>query len=74
MAQYILEASKYEEREGEIDRALQVCEEGLQFNSKYGPLWFNTFVFMKRQAALLISDINPLIVSSVKCSIILTEN
>jgi hypothetical protein len=35
-----LEASKYEEREGEIERALQVCEEGLQFNSKYGPLWF----------------------------------
>lgn len=35
-----LEASKYEEREGEIERSLQICEEGLQFNSKYGPLWF----------------------------------
>ena len=35
-----LEASKYEEREGEIDRALQLCEEGLQYNTKYGPLWF----------------------------------
>ena len=27
-----LEASKYEEREGEIDRAIGLCEEGLQFN------------------------------------------
>ena len=35
-----LEASKYEEREGAIDKALQLCEEGLQYNSKYGPLWF----------------------------------
>ena len=35
-----LEASKYEEREGEIDKAIEVCEEGLQYNSKYGPLWF----------------------------------
>jgi hypothetical protein len=35
-----LEASKYEEREGEIERALQICEEGLQYNMKYGPLWF----------------------------------
>lgn len=35
-----MEASKYEEREGEIDRALQICEEGLQNNLKYGPLWF----------------------------------
>jgi len=35
-----LEASKYEEREGEIGEALRICEEGLQFNQKYGPLWF----------------------------------
>lgn len=35
-----LEASKYEEREGEIEKAIQLCEEGLQHNGKYGPLWF----------------------------------
>ncbi len=35
-----LEASKYEEREGEVEKALALCEEGLQYNSKYGPLWF----------------------------------
>jgi tetratricopeptide (TPR) repeat protein len=35
-----LEASKYEEREGEVEKALELCEEGLQYNAKYGPLWF----------------------------------
>lgn len=35
-----LEASKYEEREGEIQEALKICEEGLEHNIKYGPLWF----------------------------------
>lgn len=35
-----LEASKYEEREGEIEKSLALCEEGLQYNGKYGPLWF----------------------------------
>jgi len=35
-----LDASKYEEREGDIDQAIQLCEEGLQYNGKYGPLWF----------------------------------
>ena len=35
-----LEASKYEEREGEIEQAIALCEEGLHFNVKYGPLWF----------------------------------
>ena len=35
-----LEAAKYEEREGEIDRAVTLCEEGLKLNIKYSPLWF----------------------------------
>lgn len=35
-----LEASKYEEREGDIDKAIAYCEEGLYYNSKYCPLWF----------------------------------
>lgn len=35
-----LEASKYEEREGEIAKALEICVEGLQNNVKYSPLWF----------------------------------
>jgi tetratricopeptide (TPR) repeat protein len=35
-----LEASKYEEREGEVEKALIICDEGLQYNCKYGPLWF----------------------------------
>lgn len=34
------EASKYEEREGNIDLALEICEEGLDYNIKYSPLWF----------------------------------
>jgi len=35
-----LEASRYEEREGHLDNSLKMCEEGLDFNPKYGPLWF----------------------------------
>lgn len=35
-----LEASKYEEREGEMEKAILLCEEGLDYNAKYGPLWF----------------------------------
>lgn len=34
------EASKYEEREGNIKIALEICEEGLDYNVKYSPLWF----------------------------------
>ena len=34
-----LEFSKYEEREGEVEKAKLICEEGLQYNVKYGPLW-----------------------------------
>lgn len=35
-----LEASKYEEREDKIDEALTICEDGLDQNVKYSPLWF----------------------------------
>ena len=35
-----LEASKYEERENEVQRAIDICEDGLKYNSKYSPLWF----------------------------------
>lgn len=34
------EASKYEEREGNIEQSLAICEEGLDYNLKYSPLWF----------------------------------
>jgi tetratricopeptide (TPR) repeat protein len=34
------EASKYEEREGNIEESLAICEEGLDYNLKYSPLWF----------------------------------
>lgn len=34
------EASKYEEREGNIEAALSICVEGLDYNVKYSPLWF----------------------------------
>jgi tetratricopeptide (TPR) repeat protein len=44
-----LEASKYEEREGEVDRAIDVCEEGLQYNSKYGPLWFQYLRLLEKR-------------------------
>lgn len=35
-----LEASRYQEREGDFERALDYCEEGLDYNPKYAPLWF----------------------------------
>ena len=35
-----LEASRYEEREGSLEESLTYCEEGLDFNPKYSPLWF----------------------------------
>ena len=35
-----LEASKYEEREGNIEASLEICEQGLDYNVKYSPLWF----------------------------------
>jgi hypothetical protein len=35
-----LEASRYEEREGNLEDSLKLCEEGLDFNPKYAPLWF----------------------------------
>jgi tetratricopeptide (TPR) repeat protein len=44
-----LEASKYEEREGEVDKAIDVCEEGLQYNSKYGPLWFQYLRLLEKR-------------------------
>ena len=34
------EASRYEEREGNFEESLQICEDGLDKNQKYGPLWF----------------------------------
>lgn len=34
------EASKYEEREGNIESSLDICEQGLDYNVKYSPLWF----------------------------------
>jgi len=34
------EASRYEEREGHFNESLAICEEGLDYNPKYGPLWF----------------------------------
>ena len=34
------EASRYEERECHLLESLAICEEGLEYNPKYGPLWF----------------------------------
>jgi hypothetical protein len=36
-----LEASKFEERENFIEHAIDLCEEGLEYNVKYSPLWFH---------------------------------
>lgn len=36
-----LEASKFEERENQISEAIQICDQGLEFNVKYSPLWFH---------------------------------
>jgi hypothetical protein len=35
-----LEASKYEERECQIEKAVEICDKGLEYNVKYSPLWF----------------------------------
>ena len=35
-----LEASKYEERENQISEAIDICDEGLEYNASYNPLWF----------------------------------
>ena len=35
-----LEASRFEEKEGHIQEAIEICEDGLNSNMKFGPLWF----------------------------------
>lgn len=35
-----LEASKFEERENQISEAVDICYQGLEYNVKYSPLWF----------------------------------
>ena len=35
-----LDASRFEEREDQIEEAINVCEQGLQYNVKHTPLWF----------------------------------
>ena len=35
-----LEASRYEERESYLHESLAICEKGIDYNAKYGPLWF----------------------------------
>lgn len=35
-----LEASKYEEKENEIESAVKITSDGIDNNPKYGPLWF----------------------------------
>ncbi len=35
-----MEASRFEEREGNILQSLKICEEGLDVNPRYAPLWF----------------------------------
>jgi la-related protein 1 len=36
-----LEASKFEERENFLEHAIDLCDEGLEYNVKYSPLWFH---------------------------------
>ena len=36
-----LEASKFEERENSLEQSIDLCEEGLEYNVKYSPLWFH---------------------------------
>jgi len=52
-----LEASKYEEREGEIEKALALCDEGLQYNTKYGPLWFQYLRLSEKLPGESLEDI-----------------
>ena len=34
-----LEASKFEEREDAIELAVDICERGIDLNTKFSPLW-----------------------------------
>lgn len=52
-----LEASKYEEREGDIERAIALCDEGLQYNSKYGPLWFQYLRLLEKQGSSKLDSV-----------------
>lgn len=35
-----LEASKFEEREDQLEQAIDICDAGLEYNVKHTPLWF----------------------------------
>ena len=35
-----LDASRFEERENQLEEAIDICEEGLEHNVKHTPLWF----------------------------------
>ena len=48
-----LEASRYEEREGNIDESLKFCEDGLDFNPKNAPLWFQYLKIYEKASATL---------------------
>ena len=46
-----LEASRYEEREGNLEESLRFCEEGLDYNPKYAPLWFQYLKLFEKSSA-----------------------
>jgi len=35
-----LDASRFEERENQLEEAINICEQGLECNVKHTPLWF----------------------------------
>jgi hypothetical protein len=35
-----LEASKFEERENDLEKAIKICNNGIDYNVKFTPLWF----------------------------------
>jgi len=57
------EATKFEEKNEEFERAIAIVEQGLKEISRYGPLWFNAFRLYEKtetEEALRTVDGDPL--------------
>lgn len=48
-----VEASKFEEREDNIEEAVDYCDQGLAQNPKYGPLWFQYLKLYEKSSDIL---------------------
>ena len=48
-----LEASKFEERENSLEQSIDLCEEGLEYNVKYSPLWFHYLKLYEKSSEIM---------------------